>query len=166
MEDKLILKENVENHLASSSRSASISLSSNIDEENVLKEAKQNSNECKDKAGGRVHLKPLSNSDFVHVQPSCPSPRKRMARKGKGKLYEKFKLEMASQNKIMNEALYHYNKYSFQSKSSKHDSKRTARSRTSQYNRSRIAYNVFNMDKKVGEIAKLPLIIGGFFELG
>ena len=30
----------------------------------------------------------------------------------------------------------------------------------------RIAYNVFNMDKKVGEIAKLPLIIGGFFELG
>ena len=31
---------------------------------------------------------------------------------------------------------------------------------------SRIAYNVFNMDKKVGEIAKLPLIIGGFFELG
>ena len=31
---------------------------------------------------------------------------------------------------------------------------------------SRIAYNVFNMDRKLGFIAKLPLIIGGFFELG
>ena len=30
----------------------------------------------------------------------------------------------------------------------------------------RIAYNVFNMDKRLGFIAKLPLIIGGFFELG
>ena len=30
----------------------------------------------------------------------------------------------------------------------------------------RIAYNVFNMDRKLGFIAKLPLIIGGFFELG
>ena len=30
----------------------------------------------------------------------------------------------------------------------------------------RIAYNVFNMDTKVGFIAKLPLILGGFFELG
>ena len=29
----------------------------------------------------------------------------------------------------------------------------------------RIAYNVFNMDTKVGFIAKLPLILGGFFEL-
>ena len=30
----------------------------------------------------------------------------------------------------------------------------------------RIAYNVFNMDKRLAFIAKLPLIIGGFFELG
>ena len=30
----------------------------------------------------------------------------------------------------------------------------------------RIAYNVFNMDRKVVFIAKLPLILGGFFELG
>ena len=30
----------------------------------------------------------------------------------------------------------------------------------------RIAYNVFNRDRKLGKIAKLPLIIGGFFELG
>ena len=30
----------------------------------------------------------------------------------------------------------------------------------------RIAYNVFNMDRRLGFIAKLPLIIGGFFELG
>ena len=30
----------------------------------------------------------------------------------------------------------------------------------------RIAYNVFNMDRKLGFIAKLPLIIGGFFLAG
>ena len=34
------------------------------------------------------------------------------------------------------------------------------------YVRARIAYNVFNMDRKVVFIAKLPLILGGFFELG
>ena len=32
--------------------------------------------------------------------------------------------------------------------------------------RARIAYNVFNMDRKLGFIAKLPLIIGGFFLAG
>ena len=31
---------------------------------------------------------------------------------------------------------------------------------------SRIAYNVFNRDRKLGKIAKLPLIIGVFFQLG
>ena len=37
---------------------------------------------------------------------------------------------------------------------------------TKKYLIARIAYNVFNMDTKVGFIAKLPLILGGFFELG
>ena len=35
-----------------------------------------------------------------------------------------------------------------------------------QWIKPRIAYNVFNMDRKVVFIAKLPLILGGFFELG
>ena len=44
--------------------------------------------------------------------------------------------------------------------------KRVPKDHTKESFWARIAYNVFNMDRRLAFIAKLPLIIGGFFELG